>query len=226
MKGLKANGGSLSTPQLSEIFEGVQNLRDARTRHLCKASHDQQLVEAMDSGLHKFIALTILPMTDSEDVMFNFSGNLPAAEKLDMVELPPRARLIPFKDELAADPKPRGVVGYVQMAIYIAIGLVGYYGMWTRTAKYGLNEQLESVLDTGAFHMFEGSPALKQSYTGIGGIDSFLSILSAFFTPGIAGFDKALGNLYLYFLGGLVSPIAVYLIEACRKRNDMNLLAL
>lgn len=179
----------------------------------------------METAFHKFIALTVLPMTDTEDVMFNFSRNLPSAEKLDMVELPPRPKLIPFKDELACAPTLRGVYGWFQILLYLACALLAYYGMWYRSADYSLTDQLAAILKTGSFPS-DPNFALKRSYTGIVTVDSRLAFLSAAFMAALTGWDESFSTLHLYFLGMLIQPIAIYSIEAFRKRNAMTLLAL
>ncbi|ATZ46386.1 hypothetical protein BCIN_01g09920 [Botrytis cinerea B05.10] len=181
-----------STSEITKLFADLQALRETRATILKDASHEQQRTEAMEDRLHKFIALTLLPITDTEDVMFNFSGNQPYADKLDMVELPPRAKLIPYKDELARAPELRGVVGWLQMACYMALAVFAYYGMWVRSKNAGLAEEFASILR---------SPRLA------------------------AEKDEKLGPLSMYFFGMLIQPLSIWLVEGCRKRNDMNLVA-
>ncbi|KAF7929356.1 uncharacterized protein EAE98_005274 [Botrytis deweyae] len=182
-----------TTSQITTMFADLQARRESRAMILKDASHEQQRTEAMDDRLHKFIALTLLPLTDTEDVMFNFSGNQPYAEKLDMVELPPRPKLIPYKDELAQAPELRGLTGWLQMAVYMALAACAYYGMWMHSKKAGLAEEFAGILR---------SPRRA------------------------AEKDQRLGVLSVYFYGMLVQPLAVWLVEGCRKRNDMNLVAL
>ncbi|KAA8577333.1 hypothetical protein EYC84_007296 [Monilinia fructicola] len=181
------------TSELINMFANLQKLRESRVTTLKDASHEQQRTEAMEDPLHKFIALTLLPITDTEDVMFNFSGNQPYAEKMDMVELPPRPKLIPYKDELANPPALRGSRGLWQMLFYICLAISAYYGMWVRSKNEGLVDQFAAVLR---------SPRLA------------------------AKSDDTLGVLSLYFFGMLIQPVSVWLVEACRKRNDMNLVAI
>lgn len=217
--------GSLTTPEISAIFSHVQSVREERVNTLKQASHDQQRTEAMETPLHRFLALYVLPMTDTEDVMFNFSSNIPASEKLDKFDLPPRPKLIPYKDELAAAPKSRGRNGWYFMAFYLLCSLLVHYGMWIRSAEYGLDAHFGGILMTGTFPYDSNFP-LKRTYCGIGFIDNYLTFLSAAYMPGLAGWDKNFGTLQMYFLGMLIPPIAVWSVESCRKRNALTLLAL
>ncbi|KAF7906736.1 hypothetical protein EAF00_001015 [Botryotinia globosa] len=182
-----------TTSEISNMLADLQALRESRATILKDASHEQQRTEAMEDRLHKFIALTLLPITDTEDVMFNFSGNQPFAEKLDMVELPSRPKLIPYKDELAQAPELRGWMGWLQMAVYMGLALGAYYGMWVYSKKTGLAEEFAEILR---------SPRRA------------------------AEKDARLRVLSVYFYGMLVQPLAIWLVEGCRKRNDMNLVAI
>ncbi|TGO47132.1 hypothetical protein BOTNAR_0542g00040 [Botryotinia narcissicola] len=173
-----------TTSEVSNMLAGLQALRESRATILKDASHEQQRTEAMEDRLHKFIALTLLPITDTEDVMFNFSGNQPYAEKLDMVELPARPKLIPYKDELAQAPELRGWMGWLQMAVYMALAVGAYYGMWMHSKKAGLAEELAEILR---------SP--KRA----------------------AEKDARLRVLSVYYYGMLVQPLAIWLVEGCRK---------
>ncbi|TGO21237.1 hypothetical protein BPAE_0231g00030 [Botrytis paeoniae] len=182
-----------TTSEFTKMFADLQALRETRATILKDASHEQQRTEAMEDRLHKFIALTLLPITDTEDVMFNFSGNQPYAEKLDMVELAPRPKLIPYKDELIKSPELRGLTGWLQMTVYMALAACAYYGMWMHSKNAGLAEEFAGILK---------SPRRA------------------------AEKDARLGVLSMYFYGMLVQPLAVWLVEGCRKRNDMNLVAI
>lgn len=110
-----------TTSEITKLFANLQDLRESRATTLKDTSYEQQRTEATEAPLHKFIALTLLPITDTEDVMFNFSGNQPYAEKLDMVGLPPRPKLIPYKDELANSPALRGPLGWLQIFCFMLV---------------------------------------------------------------------------------------------------------
>ncbi|KAI9745064.1 MAG: hypothetical protein M1818_001342 [Claussenomyces sp. TS43310] len=225
-KALKGSpSGALSTREVTAIFQHVQEVREARANVLRQVSHDQQRTEAMETPFHRFMALSVLPRTDSEDVMYNFSSNIPLSEKLDGLEFSSRPKLIPYKDELAAAPESRGLHGWYLMAFYLACSLLVHYGMWIRSAEYGLDVHFGSIITTGTFPYDPNFP-LKRTYTGIGAIDNYLTFLSAAYMPGLAGWDKNFGTLQMYFLGMLIQPIAIWSIESCRKRNALTLLAL
>lgn len=166
------------------------------------------------------MALYLLPISDKEDILFNFSSNIPSSEKLDMIDLKPRPKLIPYKDELASSPKPRGLKGWMLMGFYLSCSLLCHYGMWIRSADYGLAKHFKTILTTGAFAADPTFP-LKRSYVGISSIDDYLTFLSAAYMTGLNGWSKPFGTLQLYFLGMLIPPIAIWAVESCRKRNSM-----
>lgn len=181
-------------------------------------SHDQQRVELLDTAFHEFAAFQILPRTDTEDVTFNFSRNMPLAEKLDNPKIKPIARLIPYKDELLSPPKPRGNTKWYFMAFYLAIAALVHYGMWIHSAHYNLGGHVASILTTGKF-LDDPTFPLKRTYTGIAAIDNYLVFLAAAYMPGLKNWDQNFGTLQMYFLGMLVAPIAIWSVESFRKRN-------
>lgn len=191
---------------------------------LKRQSHEQQRTESLDTWFHKLAALYLLPLTDVEDVTFNFSRNLPLAERLNSVKLPPRPKLIPYKDELVSDPKSRGIYQWILIAFYLSIAALVHYGMWIRSSSYGLADQFESIITTGTW-TYDPSFPLKRKYIGIGSIDNYLTFLSAAYMPGLNNWNKNFGMLQMYFLGMLLQPIAIWAIEACRKRNSMTIVS-
>ncbi|KAF4982286.1 hypothetical protein FZEAL_2072 [Fusarium zealandicum] len=98
----------LSTAQIDSIFAGVHDLRRSRAKSIQDYSHKRQLTEALDNPLRKFIALCLLPLADERDVTLSYSAQIPSSEKLDMMLLTHREKLVPYKDELLAVPRSRG----------------------------------------------------------------------------------------------------------------------
>lgn len=211
--------------QIERVFSRTQEIRHERVSKLKDLSHGQQRAESLDTPFHELAMFYLLPLTDSEDVTFNFSRSMPLAEKLDSPSLARVPKLVPYKDELLSNPVPRGMKKWYFMGFYLLVAVLVYYGMWTWSAHYGLGEHLKSTLETGTFS-YDPTFPLKRTFTGIKRVDNYLTFLSAIFMPGINNWDASFGMLQMYFLGMLVQPIAVWSVEAYRKRNALTPLAM
>ncbi|CAG9986543.1 unnamed protein product [Clonostachys byssicola] len=186
-----------SKPSLDDIdalFAKTQQARQARATLLKRHSHEQQRLELLDTPLHQLIAHYVLPMMDKEDVTFNFSRNLPLAERLDFPKPKHQAKLVPYKDELISTPTPRGVKKWLWVSFYLAVAALVHYGMWIWSAHYELGPHLISIIESGSF---DGHPQfeLQRRFTGIGPIDEYLQFLTAIFIPGINKWDLNYGTL-------------------------------
>lgn len=212
------DGAKPSLEQIEHVFATTQKIRQGRTTSLKEHSHNQQRTELLDTPLHEFAAFHLLPRTDVEDVTFNFSRNMPLAEKLDNPKISPVPRLVPYKDELLSAPEPRGVAKWYFIAFYLLIAGLVHYGMWIRSADYGLGIQLQTILSSGEFSEDPSFP-LKHRYLGIKPIDNYLRFFAAAYMPGLNNWDQSFATLQMYFLGMLIQPIAVWSVEAFRKRN-------
>ncbi|EXJ78155.1 hypothetical protein A1O3_09316 [Capronia epimyces CBS 606.96] len=213
-----------TTEEIEAIFRHVQEVRQTRVNHLREYSHEQQRTESMDSPLH-WLKVKLLPLMDVDDVVYNFSCNIPLAEKLDGLPCPRQPKLIPFKDDLESDPRPRGTaVSVLLVSFYLACGILTFYGMWVHSASYGLAGKFEAIIQNGHFPIGPEYP-LKTSYTGHGWLDNYLTFLTAVFMPGIENWDRNFGTLQRYFLGMLIQPIAVWTVEGFRKRHALTALA-
>lgn len=221
----RSRAGKPTLEAIERAFAQTQKIRQARATTLNVHSHEQQRSELLDTPIHEFGAYYLLPMADKEDVTFNFSRNMPFAEKLDSPSLKHVPRLIPYKDELLATPRTRGAKKFYFMGIFLLVAAAVYYGMWIWSAHWGLQDHLESVSSTGTFTYDVAFP-LKKRYTGIGMIDNYLMFLAMIFVPGLQNWAPHFGMLQMYFLGMLVQPFAVWTIEAYRKRNLLTLLQL
>ncbi|KAF7541677.1 hypothetical protein G7054_g424 [Neopestalotiopsis clavispora] len=214
----RSRGGKPTLEEIERTFAQTQELRQARTTALEVHSHEQQRAESLDTPLHDLGAFYLLPMTDMEDVTFNFSRHMPFAEKLNNPHLNRVPRLVPYKDELLVTPRSRGVTKFYFMGLYLLVAAVVYYGMWVWSANWGLQEHLEPVLTTGNF-TYDTSFSLKRRYTGWKAIDDYLAFLAAIFVPGLKNWAPHFGMLQMYFLGMLIQPFTVWTVEAYRRRN-------
>lgn len=221
----KSGGVKPTLAQIEQVFATTQSIRQARTTTLKEHSHEQQRTELLDTPLHHFAAFYLLPLTDVEDVTFNFSRNMPLAEKLNSPKISPKPRLVPYKDELLSSPYPRSMKKWYFMGFYLLVAGLVHYGMWIRSAHYGLGDHLGAIVKTGTFSSDPTFP-LKRSYTGIRFIDDYLVFLAAAYMPGLNNWDPSFGMLQMYFLGMLAQPIAVWSVEAYRKRNMLTPLSM
>ncbi|KAK9777145.1 putative FAD-dependent monooxygenase andE [Seiridium cardinale] len=221
----KSHGVKPTLEDIEYAFARTQEIRQARTATLKTHSHEQQRSESLDTRLHELAAFYLLPMTDVEDVTFNFSRNMPMAEKLNSPNVSHVPRLIPYKDELLSIPVSRGRTKWYMMGLYLFVAGLVYYGMWVLPAHWGLQSHLETILATGKFPDAPGFH-LKRKYTSIRSIDDYLVFLSAVFMPGVNNWDPNYGLLQKYFLGMLIQPIAVWSVESYRKRNALSPIAL
>lgn len=220
-----SKGNKPSLEQIEDAFATTQSRRQSRTTILKEHSHEQQRTELLDTRFHEFAAFHLLPLTDVEDVTFNFSRNMPLAEKLNSPKMTSVPKLVPYKDELLSSPVPRGSKKWYFIGFYLLIAALVYYGMWIRSDHYDLGKQFGAILTTGKFS-YDPSFPLKRKYTGIKVVDNYLVFLAAAYMPGLKNWDQNFGTLQLYFLGMLVQPLTVWSVEAYRKRNGMTPLSL
>jgi hypothetical protein len=88
----------LSSSQICKIFAEVQETRLERVRKLISDAHTQQRIEALESPMEKFLALNLLPLSDTDTVLLNASKNIPQAQRLHMFKNPFKPLLVPFHD--------------------------------------------------------------------------------------------------------------------------------
>jgi hypothetical protein len=210
----------LSKSQVQQVMERTQQNREARAKKLVDDAKDQQRLEAMETPWNRILALYLLPRAPTSDVMYNMSRNIPSGQKLDMVKVASHPKWIPYDDELYIAPKRRGIFAWLQVAVYLSIAALAYYGMWTRTESYGVYDYLNGIISTGSYSPATTAP-LQTIYVSISSIDETLTLLNGIFVPGIGRFYKSFWMLQIYFLGSLAQPITVWCIESFRERNSL-----
>ncbi|KAK1462251.1 hypothetical protein CMEL01_14218 [Colletotrichum melonis] len=225
VENLKASStGRLTTYQLNDVFSRVQATRHQRSIDIMKYSHSQQLTEALDSGFRRFTAYYLLPLIDKEDVTFNFSCQIPASEKLNMLPIRREEKLVPFKDDLLREPKTRGPLKWLFIFLYVSLAVTVYYGMWILPKSWNLIPLVDKVIGTGTFE-WDASFKLVTSYTGVSALDEYLVFLAVIFMPGLRGWNSSFRMMQVYFLGLIGQPICIWTIESFRRRNALTLLA-
>lgn len=215
--------GTLTASQVKSIFDEVQRIRLARARKLIAQSHEQQRTEAMETPFHKFFALKILPRIDTDTVLFNLSQNVPQANKLDMIKLPTRPLLIRYHDDIPTNIYPRGWYGWLQAAVFILFSLCGYWATHIWPASLGLQKHFTTAIEASKFG---NDVFLRSTYTSIHSVDWLLTHLVIAFLPGVAAWDQGHEMLQRYLLASVFTVLAVWSVEACRKRNALALISL
>ncbi|KAL5332434.1 hypothetical protein BJX70DRAFT_404609 [Aspergillus crustosus] len=204
--------------QIEHAFATVQKIRQPRLNTLKAHAHKQQRTELLDTAWDSIKALYILPQFADDTILSNLSRDIPSADRLDSPKLPPKSLLIPYKDELLSTPQTPGFTKWYFIAAYLAISAFCYHGMWIQPGYYGLWDHLANILKTGEFPYNSGFP-LKRTFVGNKFIDNIFTYLSAVFMSGLKDWDPSFRFMNIYFLGILIQPIAVWTVEAHRKRN-------
>ncbi|KPI39849.1 uncharacterized protein AB675_3255 [Cyphellophora attinorum] len=110
---------------------------------------------------------------------------------------------------------------------YLLIAVFCYWGMWIKPAQYGLFKHLDTVLTTGEFpYDSAGGVPLKRNYIGVKAVDDIFVFLSAVYTSALVkDWEPSLRFMLLYFLGILIQPFAVWMVEGFRRSNRRTLLS-
>ncbi|KFY88226.1 hypothetical protein V500_06467 [Pseudogymnoascus sp. VKM F-4518 (FW-2643)] len=211
--------------RIEHAFATTQKNLQARLTILKNHAHEQQRTELLDTPLHNIAASYLLPRTSTENIIDRISLNIPLAEKLDNPKLGHKSLLVPYKDELLRAPKAPSMSKWYFVAAYLLISSLCYYGMWVQPGYYGLWDHKGTILSTGEFPYNSGFP-LKRTYIGNEFIDNIFIYLSAVFMSGLKDWDPCFRFTNLYFLGIIIQPIAVWTVEAFRKRNQLTVLSI
>ncbi|OBT85982.1 hypothetical protein VE02_06383 [Pseudogymnoascus sp. 03VT05] len=218
-KALEESHGTKPTlNQIERAFATTQKNLQERLTTLKKHAHEQQRTESLDTLLHNFAAFNLLPWISTENIINKLSRNIPLAEKLDRLKLSHKNLLIPYKDELLRAPESSTTSKWYFVAAYLLISGLCYYGMWVQPGYYGLWDHMGTVLATGEFPYNSGFP-LKRTYIGIEFVDNIFMYPSVVFMSGLKDWDPSFRFSNLYFLGNIIQLIAIWTVEAFRKRN-------
>lgn len=68
---------SMSAARICKVFQNVQETRMKRVQKLITDSHNHQRFEALEGQMEKILALNLLPLSDTDDVLMNASKNIP-----------------------------------------------------------------------------------------------------------------------------------------------------
>ncbi|KAI8661051.1 FAD-binding-3 domain-containing protein [Fusarium keratoplasticum] len=220
---LEKASSPLATTDITTLFNQVQTLRYPRVMAIKAYSHKKQLTESLDNSLQRLVALRLLPRVREQDVTRSYSAQIPASEKLNMLPLPYRKKLVPYKDELVAKPKARGTVRFIILGIYLTCSAVAFYLRWLSPSATELGNQINKVLAEGALED-DSLTLLQRARTGIPLIGDRVAFMAAAFVPGLRNPTQQLGCLQLYSLSQSLHPIMILTLEGFRGHFAVSVL--
>ncbi|KAI2723169.1 hypothetical protein DTO039G3_1544 [Penicillium roqueforti] len=223
-----SQSGTLSSAEISKIFEGVQQQREKRAWGLIKVSHARQRLECLETPFLKFIARYVVPRFSKSTVLSKWIDTYSPAVSLDMLPLPHRPREIAYFDERSRTPSSRGVVSILLYAAYFLLAWLGHRQLSAAIRANGTMGFVRQSIQNQSVQLPGGIEApLRQVYTGIRPVDLILKVMVAIFLPAVSNFSKPEQPFQvLYFLGSMMPIIAIWTVEGFRPRNKWTLLAI
>ncbi|CAI7666133.1 unnamed protein product [Penicillium palitans] len=219
--------GTLSSADVSKVFESVQQQREKRAWELVKAAHARQRLECQETPLLKFIGRYVMPRLPKSVVLGKWINSYSPGVSLDMLPLPHKPREIAYFDERFRTPSSRGVVSILLYAAYFLLAWLGYRQLSTALRANGTMGLVRQAIKDQSVSLPGGvETPLRQVYTGIGAVDLILKVIVTIFLPAVANFSTPEQPLQvLYFLVSMMPIIAIWTVEGFRPRNKWTLLA-
>lgn len=125
---------------------------------------------------------------------------------------------------MAKQADSRGWLGYLTALFFLSLSLLAVKEMRLGTASFAVQDPMEAAVHSLTFP--DRKQRLRDSYTGIVGLDFGLRYLVSAFLPGVAGWDKGFQIQQIYFLISVFTIISIWSVEAGRKRNSIALTSL
>lgn len=204
----------ISTADIDEVFAKTQAVRETRAQALVKASHEEQRFAAMETTLLGLFGRYVTPIISIDERLHPWSNNIEGGHKLDILDVPKRARAIPFFDELASPPLAPSQTPKIAVAACLYALL------------YVAQQALVLGSETSPQRVSFLGEAAKTTYTGVTSIDNILSVLVWAFSEHVAGPDPSKRIQCLYFLINLIPLIYIWIIEGYRNGNIKSLVSI
>ncbi|KAF4540041.1 FAD binding domain containing protein [Lasiodiplodia theobromae] len=209
---MKSRPEGLADADFDKVFSETQTTRTPRVWELVNASHQQQMVEAMETRLLEFMAKYYIPHATIDTRLASWCKSIEGGRRLDMLDMPKRPHYVPYPEELASTPFDGSAI--------IKLTVAAIFGLLFRLA------QLTLTIDPASFSPTFVGHDWKQTYTGIPAIDSTLSILVWAFSKGVAGDDPNQKVQCLYFMIMLLPIALIWTVEAYRNGNHRSLVSM
>jgi hypothetical protein len=115
----------------------------------------------------------------------------------------------------------RGWPGRFAAIFFLSLSILAAKEMRLSEAASAISEPNEAVVNSLAFP--DNKYRLQKTYVGIAPLDFGLRFLVVAFLPGVAGWDRGFQIQQMYFLVSFFPIIAIWSVEAGRKRNVLAL---
>lgn len=118
----------------------------------------------------------------------------------------------------------RGWPGRFAAIFFLSLSILAAKEMRLGEVASAMSEPIEAVVKSLAFP--DNKYRLQETYVGIAPLDFGLRFLVVAFLPGVAGWDRGFQIQQMYFLVSFFPIIAIWSVEAGRKRNVLALTSL
>lgn len=215
----KLKGPSPSTDEVRTVLKGFYVKRHGRANATIKSANDLTRIEALATLTDKIMGIYAIPALG--DYLADITcDSMIGAEMLD--SLPPPARSL----EATMHWDPESGIGKHESkllrALYALPLLAILYGC-AKTMGPALGPALpllKGATIAGEVALGDGQVVpLFTRYFGLKGLDDFIAIYVAAFTPSIGGQDPASRMQMISLLGDLIPIQAIWMIESVRRGN-------
>jgi hypothetical protein len=209
-------------PSLDKVRAALEEFyakRHERANRIIKSANDLTRMEAQATLRDKIMGVYVVPALG--DFLADLTCDvMVGAEILESLPPPPRSltATMPWNPDSGVGKHENKLVRalYALPLLFILYGAGQTMG---RTAQSFLPPLIKgSQIGELALGAGEVVPLCKRFF-GIKGLDDFILIYVAFFTPSIGGFDTSGRMQAIAFLGDLIPMQAIWMIESVRRGN-------
>ncbi|KPM46506.1 hypothetical protein AK830_g175 [Neonectria ditissima] len=217
---LHENKGKLSTAQIQAVFAETASIRQPRVSTLVEGSIKAQRLMAWSNGLYRFVDCQVLPLISTDMFVNGMSSDMVNAYKSHALSCPPKARTVPFIDELPAKRKTGWWYKLPTIGAYGLLWCAAVWGIAIAPGKYGSLDALDAVVRMGKF---PGHEAVMKNFDHVPILGSSMSFLIAVYFPAAEGWDIGLLLLTFYLSISELVVFASWTVESHRVRNRASL---
>ncbi|KFY39521.1 hypothetical protein V494_03954 [Pseudogymnoascus sp. VKM F-4513 (FW-928)] len=210
-----------ATPSLATVQTALREFhlkRRHRAKYVCLAANELSRIEVLATLPEKIMANHGVPLGDA---MSDLTCELMiGAEMLE--NLPPPARSLkatmPWNSEMGIGKHENRLIRalYALPILLVLYWFASTIGVTTDVVV----PALARASQLGQFPLSDGQVvSLRQRYFGLKGVDEFLSLYVASYTPALSGLDIASQMQTITLLGNMIPAFAIWMIESSRRGN-------